>query len=72
MTIEDEQQRRSKDAVDGHQYESSAAGTVAEEFQFTRRYVVDLDLVSKSLQCTSWLALQRASCAEDVHKVGQI
>ena len=48
----DEQQRRSEDAsaVDAHQGENNAAGTVVEEFQFFRRHEVDLDLLSKSLQ----------------------
>ena len=50
---QDEQQRRSEDAVDAHQGENSASGTVVEEFQFSRRYAVDLDLVSKSLQWTN-------------------
>ena len=49
----DEQQRRSEDAVDAHQGENSASGAVVEEFQFSRRYAVDLDLVSKSPQWTN-------------------
>ena len=73
----DEQQRRSEDAgaVDAHQGENNAAGAVVEEFQFSRRYAVDLDLLSKSLQKNLLVdkhALQRASFAEDVHKVGQV
>ena len=72
-----EQQRRSEDAgaVDAHQGENNAAGAVMEEFQFSRRYAVDLDLLSKSLQKNLLVdkdALQRASLAEDVHKVGQV
>ena len=47
-------QRRSEDALDRSPYrcESSVAGTVVEEFQFSGRYAVDLDLLSKFLQCT--------------------
>ena len=68
----DEQQRRSEDAVDSHEGENSASGAVVEEFQFSRRYAVDLDLVSKSLQCQDKHALKIASFAEDVHKVGHV
>ena len=54
---QDDQQRRSEDAVDAHQGENSAHkcenSAVVEEFQFSRRYAVDLDLVSKSLQWTN-------------------
>ena len=50
---QDEQQRRSEDAVDDHQGENSASGAVVEEFQFSRRYAVDLNLLSKSLQWTN-------------------
>ena len=47
-----EQQRRCEGAVDAHQGENSASGAVVEEYQFSRRYAVDLDLLSKSLQWT--------------------
>ena len=50
---QDEQQRRSEDAVDDHQGENSASGAVVEEFQFSRRSAVDLDLLSKSLPWTN-------------------
>ena len=50
---QDEQQRRSEDAVDAHQGENSASGAVVEEFQFSRRYAVDLYLLTKSLQWTN-------------------
>ena len=50
---QDEQQRRSEVAVDAHQGENSASGAVVEEFQFSRRYAVDLDLLTKSLQWTN-------------------
>ena len=50
---QDEQQRQSEDAADAHQGENSASGAVVEEFQFSRRYAVDLDLVSKSFQWTN-------------------
>ena len=50
---QDEQQKRSEDAVDAHQRENSASGAVVEEFQFSRRYAVDLDLLTKSLQWTN-------------------
>ena len=75
----DEQQRQYEDAgaIDAHQGENdgSGAGAVVEEFQFSRRYAVDLDLLSKSLQQNLLVdkhALQRASFAEDVRKVGQV
>ena len=67
---QDEQHRRSEDAVDAHQGENSASGAVVEEFQFSRRYAVDLDLVSKSLQWTNTHC--KPAFAEDVHKVGQV
>ena len=64
--MSDEQQRQSEDAgaVDAHQGENNAAGAVVDEFQFSGRYAVDLDLVSKSLQKNLLVdkdALQRAS-----------
>ena len=66
------EQRRSEDAVDDHQGENSASGAVVEEFQFSRMYAVDLDLLSKSLPAVDKHALQIASFAEDVHEVGQV
>ena len=50
---QDDQPRRSEDAVDDHQGENSASSAVVEEFHFSRRYAVDLDLLSKSLQWTN-------------------
>ena len=42
-----------EEAVNASQGENSAAGAATVEvFQFSGRYVVDLDLLSKSLQCT--------------------
>ena len=51
-TAEHQQRRRSEEALDLD--ESCAAGSAAgEDFKFSGRYVVDLDLLSKSLQCTN-------------------
>ena len=65
---QDEQQRRSEDAVDAHQGENSASGAVVEELQKVRgafRLALQISPVEKH-------ALQIASFAEDVHKVGQV
>ena len=62
-----EQQRRSEDAVDAHQRENSASGAVVEEFQFSRRYAVALQISPVEKH-----ALQIAYFAEYVHKVGQV
>ena len=57
-----------QDAVDAHQDENSASGAVVEEFQKVRggfRLALQISPVDKH-------ALQIASFAEDVHKVGQV
>ena len=68
-----EQQRRSEDAVDAHQGENSASGAVVEELVSVQkvrirggfRLALQISPVDKH-------ALQIASFAEDVHKVGQV
>ena len=57
-----------QDAVDAHQDENSASGAVVEEFQKVLggfRLALQISPVDKQ-------ALQRASFAEDVRKVGQV